>query len=77
MSERFPGVMVKTKSANRKLSPVKEVTHDVRDGQIVKLKRSRYTPHQAKNIVRQLRRSATCWRLGLALAKAVAAPKKL
>lgn len=44
MSERFPGVLIKNKSANRKLSPVAEVTHDFHDGKAVKLKRSRWVP---------------------------------
>lgn len=44
MSERFPGVLIKNKSANRKLGPVDEVNYDVRDGQLIKLKRTRFVP---------------------------------
>ncbi len=46
MSERYPGVLIKPKSANRKLSPVQEVTHDIRDGKKVELDRSRWVPQK-------------------------------
>jgi len=44
MSEQFPGVLVKGKSANRKLGPVDEVKFDMRKGKRVELKRSRFVP---------------------------------
>lgn len=46
MSDRYPGVLVKTKSANRKLSPVQEVTVDIRKGVPVRLKRARLVPQR-------------------------------
>ncbi len=44
MSDAFPGVLIKQKSANRKLSPVDEVNFDMRGGLPVKLKRTRFVP---------------------------------
>lgn len=44
MSEQFPGVLVKGKSANRKLGPVDEVKFTVRGGKRTVLKRPRYVP---------------------------------